>query len=80
LKPDMQFAMEGFGLSLTPGFSRVPGAVRKEQPFQRCFMRAGKTVETVSRWDGRCNSPLKRGVNENGAASIGGAVGPSPSR
>jgi hypothetical protein len=65
----MKIAKDKSDLSLTPGFSRVMSAARTREPFQRFLALADETVETVWFTHGR-NTPLKRGVNENGAAGI----------
>jgi hypothetical protein len=50
--------------SLTPDFSRVCESSEIQKPFQRLFIRAGKTVETVFIAFASFSTRLKPGVND----------------
>jgi len=52
-------------ISLTPDFSRVSGATRMTEPFQR-FSVIGEAVETAFSSLGLEHTWLKPGVNESG--------------
>jgi len=51
-------------LSLTPDFSRVRESAQAQKPFQRLFIRARKTVETVFAAFVSFITRLKPGVND----------------
>ena|SRR3989442_1295105 len=59
-----------FRISLAPNFSWVPEAEWEGKPFQRFFMRAQETVETVSPVLTITHTWLKPGANKKGVPAV----------
>ena len=61
----MQRREEEYSISLTPGFSQVWSDSKATKTVLTVYLRAWKTVETVSYFLCHVFTSLKRGVNEN---------------
>jgi hypothetical protein len=61
---EVGMSVPGVGISLTPGFSQVPGGGRIGKPFQRFLCARSKPFKRFLVFAYPPFTPLKRGVNE----------------